>query len=134
MTAIYLQILLLWTVSYFTLFIDVHDFSNRFMGAVTALLVLSSLMDSINQRLPISVDLKLVDIWIIWFVFQIIIITFLHIMINGLLNKNIDLSSVRNFQPQSLNKLFKIFLLILNLAFVIVYTLGNIFYTEEHPI
>ena len=134
LTAIYLQFLLLWTVSYFTLFIDVYDFSNRFMGAVTALLVLCALMDAINQRLPISADLKLVDIWIIWFVFQIIIITFLHIMINGLLNKSIEFSSTRNFQPQSLNKLSKILLLILNLVFIIAYTVGNIFYTEEHPI
>ena len=133
LTAIYLQILLLWTVSFLTLFIDVHDFSNRFMGAVTALLVLSSLMDSINQRLPTSVDLKLVDIWIIWFVFQIILITFVHIMMNGLLNKMVDISSIWNFQPKSLGKLFKILLLIFNLAFITMYILLN-FYTEEHPI
>ena len=130
MTAIYLQILLLWTVSYFTLFIDVHDFSNRFMGAVTALLVLCALMDSINQRLPTSVDLKLVDIWIIWFVFQIVLITFLHILVNGVLNKRIDLSFVCSVQAQSLNKLSEIFLFVLNLAFTTVYILGNIFYIE----
>ena len=43
-TALYFQTFLLWIVSYLTLLIDVNDFSNRFIGAVTSLLVLSSLI------------------------------------------------------------------------------------------
>ena len=37
---IFFQILLMWSVAYLTFYIEIDDFSNRFMGAVTALLVL----------------------------------------------------------------------------------------------
>lgn len=53
-TALFFQILLLWIVSYLTLYIDKNDFGNRFMGSVTALLVFSALLDNINGRLPAS--------------------------------------------------------------------------------
>lgn len=125
MTAIYLQMMLLWTVCYFTLYIDVHDFSNRFMGSVTALLVLCALMDAINQRLPTSADIKLVDIWIVWFVFQIILITFSHVLINWLLKRDPELTL-------TMKKFVKAFFLVLNMAFVATYVLCNIWYEEEN--
>ena len=40
----YFQSLLLWLLAYLTLYIDVDNFNNRFMGSVTALLVMTSLM------------------------------------------------------------------------------------------
>ena len=38
LTSIFFQTILLWLVSYLTLYIDIRDFSNRFMGSVTSLL------------------------------------------------------------------------------------------------
>ena len=42
---------LLWSLSYFTLFIDINDFSDRFIGAVTTLLVLVALLNAKNEEL-----------------------------------------------------------------------------------
>ena len=48
----FFQSFLLWALAYLTLFIHEEDFSNRFMGAVTALLVLAALLSSIGDILP----------------------------------------------------------------------------------
>ena len=47
---------------YLTLFIDVKDFNNRFMGAITGFLVFASLLSSLISSLPKSAVLKMADI------------------------------------------------------------------------
>ena len=48
----YFQSFLLGFLAYLTFWIDVSDFTDRFMGSLTALLVLASLMSSLTSQLP----------------------------------------------------------------------------------
>ena len=130
LTSLYFQLVLLWIVAYLTLYINVNDFNNRFMGAVTALLVMSTLMDNINNRLPASPQVRLIDIWNIWYVSQIIVIIVFHIFVNGLFNtKYIRPNSWQ--QPNNLNSIAKAVFPILNLTFTVYYICHNILYTEK---
>ena len=88
----FFQSFLLWFIAYFTLFINIVDFSNRFMGALTSLLVLAALLSSINSSLPQTAYFKHIDIWFFCFVANIVIVVFLHIIIDILLNKENDYS------------------------------------------
>lgn len=138
LTALYFQTLLLWIVSYLTLYIDVNDFSNRFMGAVTALLVLSSLLDNINTRMPDPSAFKLLDIWNIWNVVQIVSMILFHIILNGILNRIYPRSLTKSSaiahylqQPRNLNQLAKVGFPALNIAFTVYYICHNYLYQER---
>ena len=77
----FLQTFVLWFLVYLTLFIDVKDFDNRFMGAITGFLVFASLLSSIISTLPKSSNLKLADIWLLFFMINIILVIIIHIII-----------------------------------------------------
>ena len=134
-TTLYFQLILLWIVAYLTLYIEVNDFSNRFMGAVTALRVMSTLMDNINKQLPVSPQICLIDIWNILYVSQIILIIIFHIFANGLLNKKSVNPKNSNpkawqqtllLQPQKLNAIEKTGFPILNRIFTLYFICHNI--------
>ena len=76
-TQIYFQSLLLWLLAYLTLYIDVGNFNNRFMGSVTSLLVMTSLMMGFNRSVQQSHELKMIDIWNFWFIMQVTIFLFI---------------------------------------------------------
>ena len=78
----FFQSFLLWILAYITLFINVEDFSNRFVGAVTALLVLAALLSSIGDTLPKTAYFKFVDLWFNWFIANIFFIILIHIIID----------------------------------------------------
>ena len=78
----FFQSFLLWILAYITLFIHVEDFSNRFVGAVTALLVLAALLSSIDDTLPKTAYFKFVDLWFNWFIANIFFIILIHIIID----------------------------------------------------
>ena len=78
----FFQSFLLWILAYITLFIDEEDFSNRFMGAVTALLVLAALPSSIGDTLPKTAYFKLIDLWFNWFIGNIFLIILVHVVID----------------------------------------------------
>ena len=73
---------LLWILAYFTLCIKVDNFNNRFMGSVTALLVLSALLGSINRSLPKTAYFKYIDLWFLWYITNIFIIIVYHIILD----------------------------------------------------
>ena len=77
----FLQTFVLWFLVYLTLFIDIADFDNRFMGAITGFLVFASLLSSIIASLPKSSSMKLADIWLLFFMINIIFVIVLHIFI-----------------------------------------------------
>ena len=77
----FLQTFVLWFLVYLTLFIDVTDFNNRFMGAITGFLVFASLLSSIFGSLPTSAGIKLADIWLLFFMIMIILVIIIHIII-----------------------------------------------------
>ena len=137
---IFFQSSILWILSYITLFIDLTDFSNRFMGAVTALLVLAALLASLGDLLPKTAYFKFIDVWFNWFIANILVIILIHVVIDYL-NKNVDFDSksrrvegsalfrknqgsVEERTPNSgskLNTTLKILLPVLNMLFVCVY-------------
>ena len=99
----FFQSFLLWFIAYFTLFINITDFGNRFMGALTSLLVLAALLSSINASLPQTAYFKHIDIWFFFFVINIALIVFLHITIDifltresGVYGPNVILSMKEN--------------------------------------
>ena len=55
---------------------------SRFMGAVTALLVLAALLSSIDDQLPKTAYFKFVDLWFNWFIANIFLIILIHIFID----------------------------------------------------
>ena len=83
---------LLWSLSYFTLFIDINDFSDRFIGAVTTLLVLVALLNAKNEELPKTSYFKFIDLWFLWYISSILIITVFHIFTNHITNENVSIS------------------------------------------
>ena len=80
---------LLWLLAYFTLFIKVENFNNRFMGSVTSLLVLASLLGSINSGLPKTSYFKYIDLWFLWYITNIFLIIICHILLDNI-NDNMN--------------------------------------------
>jgi len=74
--------LMMWFLAYFTLFIKVDDFNERIMVAVTALLVLASLLSAINSSLPTTAYFKFIDLWFLWYTTNIFAISVFHIMLH----------------------------------------------------
>ena len=93
---LFLQTFLLWFLVYLTLFIDINDFNNRFMGAITGFLVFASLLSSLMSSLPKSSGLKLADIWLLFFMFNIIFVIIIHILIEYVLRRNAKAASVHD--------------------------------------
>ena len=77
---------ILWLFGYSTLFIepDEDGFSNRFMGAGTALLVIATLLNSINDDLPKTSYMKLIDLWFVWHILSVFAIIIYHIALDRL--------------------------------------------------
>ena len=129
MINLYFQTFLLWVISYLTLYINVDDFSNRFIGAVTSLLVLSSLLDSINTRTPASPHIKLIDIWNIWNVCQIVMVIMFHILVNRILQK--QTTFFKYLHTDDINTGAKVGFLALQIAFLFYYINHNYIYQEN---
>lgn len=138
----YFLVFLMWSLAYLTFFIDVNDFDNRFMGSVTALLVLSALMDSLNQRLPSSGDMKLIDVWNIWYVCQLVLINVVHVVISrGSKVQQVLVQSSNSFQFRKdmnnmnsfrMNTIAICVFPFINLIFILCYIAVNILYREVH--
>ena len=87
--------MLLWLLSYFSLFISVFNFNNRFMGSVTILLVLVSLRGSIATDLPKTSYFKYIDLWFLWYITNIFFIISYHIIVDRFSANTItDLQSI----------------------------------------
>ena len=154
---IFFQSFILLILSYITLFIDENDFSNRFMGAVTALLVLAALLASLGDLLPKTAYFKFIDVWFNWFIGNILVIILIHVVIDYL-NKKDDALDNANSTLQSkhcggsplftkrsttsiknqkvkygvkLNRFFKMILPLSNIAFIFFYFLVNISYQKK---
>ena len=95
----FFQSFLLWILAYITLFIHMDDFSNRFAGAVTALLVLAALLSSINDTLPKTAYFKFVDLWFNWFIANIFVIILIHVIIDYY-NRKDNEKNVQSENPQ----------------------------------
>ena len=86
-TQTFFQSFLLAFLAYLTFWIDIEDFNDRFIGALTALLVLASLMSSMTGGLPNTAYYKVVDVWLIFFLVTNAVIITVHIIIDYLIRK-----------------------------------------------
>ena len=80
----FIPTLILWLFGYSTLFIDMSDFGDRFMGAGTSLLVIATLFSAISNDLPKTSYMKFIDIWFLWHNISILAIISFHILMNRL--------------------------------------------------
>ena len=138
----FFQTFLLWFLAYLTLFIDLTDFSNRFMGSLTALLVLASLLSSSKSGLPKTAYFKYIDVWFNWYILNIFIIIVVHTVVDSLernkgniqrhigLRKVLDSSGmmeeVKNSKAVTANNIAKITIPLVTLAFIIIYFTVNL--------
>ena len=123
---------LIWLVSYLTFFISPNNFNNRFMGSVTSLLVLTSLLNSVQSTLPETAYFKNIDCWFLWFISNSIVMIAAHVIIDNLSDSgqnrihvmNPDESEslkITNINKTKLNRLVKVSLPIINIFFYLFY-------------
>ena len=82
--SIFFPTLLIWFMAYLTFFIDLRNFNNRFMGSVTSLLVLSSLLNSMQNSLPKTAYFKYVDAWFSWYITNSIFMIATHVLLDNI--------------------------------------------------
>ena len=109
----FFQSFILWVIAYFSLYIDIADFSDRFMGALTSLLVLAALLASMNASLPQTAYFKHIDVWFFCFIVNIVLIIFIHIVVDFFINREKDycvavppkgISSMNNMTKEKLEE------------------------------
>ena len=107
MLGTFLPTMLLWLLAWFTLFIDISNFSDRFVGSVTTLLVLVALLSSLNDDMPKTSYFKYVDLWFLWYISAILSITIYHIFNNHVPNDKVEYI-VNGKKVQKLSKRAKV--------------------------
>ena len=103
----FIPTILLWLLSYSTFFIKLEDFNVRFIGTVTALLVMTSLLGSINMTLPRTSYFKYIDLWFLWYIANIFSIIICHIVLDYNRKDERDNKSHQQFE-NSTTKVFPI--------------------------
>ena len=83
----FLPTFLLWLLGYFSLLIEITNFSDRLMCSVTVLVVFASLVGSIYEHLPKTSYVKFIDLWVVWYLVNIFLICIFHITLNIYSNK-----------------------------------------------
>ena len=74
-------------IAYLSFFISLENFNNRFMGSLTSLLVLCSLLNAMTNTLPKTSYFKYVDFWFLWFISNSIAMISCHVLIDYLSRK-----------------------------------------------
>ena len=87
LTSTFFQTSVLLLLAYLTLFIDIANFSDRFMGSITALLVIAALLASFKEDLPKTSYFKYIDLWFMWNIINIFIITVYHIALDQIMKR-----------------------------------------------
>ena len=86
--SIFFPELLLWFLAYITIFLKINDISNRSRISVTILLVLVALIGNITDKIPPTPYFKYVDIWSIWYLSNIFLITCFHVFVEYSMDKD----------------------------------------------
>ena len=87
---IFVPSIVLWLFGYSTLFIDVDNSSDRFIGAGTSLLVILTLINAISNELPKTSYVKDMDIWFAWHLTTIFVIIAYHIFLDRVMKHLIE--------------------------------------------
>ena len=130
---------LIWILAYFTFYIDLKNFNNRFMGSVTALLVLASLLNSMQTKLPKTSYFKFVDFWFLWYIINSIIMIGAHVLIANVneteLNASTplawpgnkdEISKDQMHRRKRANKIAKLIFPLLTIPFNLLYFMMNL--------
>ena len=80
---------MLWTLAWLSLFLDIEDFTSRNRISVMVLLCLTTLFGtiSIKNDFPRSTEFKYIDMWFLWYLGNIFLVNCHHLLIDNLLNK-----------------------------------------------
>ena len=137
--SLFLPTWLIWFLAYLTFYIDLQNFNNRFMGSVTSLLVLASLLNSMQSKLPKTAYFKYVDLWFLWYIVNSIIIIGAHVLIANLpdseLNdltllawrdKHVEIAEDKTRIRKNANRIAKILFPLLTVPFNIIYFMINL--------
>ena len=115
LTSTYFQTFMLWLLAYLTLLLPVRNLNERFMGAVTALLVLAALLGSMRNTLPTSAQMNFIDYWFLWYIINIFFIIVFHVILEKLKysgRKNELVNRIASF-------LLPFFMLVFNLVYFV---------------
>ncbi len=78
----FFQSFLMGFLAYLTFWVDIQDFTDRFMGSLTALLVLASLMSTLTESLPKTSYFKIIDYWLLFFLVSTALNIAVHILVD----------------------------------------------------
>ena len=101
----FIPTVLLWLLSYLTLYIKLDAFNERIMVSITVLLVLAAMLGFINYDLPKTSYFKYINFWFLWYITNIFLITIFHIIIEAA--KKYDIKQPNRFSvisPPTLNE------------------------------
>ena len=115
------------------------------MGSVTSLLVLASLLNSMQSKLPKTAYFKYVDLWFLWYIVNSIIIIGAHVLIANLpdseLNdltllawrdKHVEIVEDNTRIRKNANRVAKILFPLLTVPFNIIYFMIYRINTHTH--
>jgi hypothetical protein len=79
--SIFCPSILFWILAYFTMFLNIDDIANRSRTSVTLLLVLIALLQAVRKDFPKTTYYKYIDIWFLWYIFNIFLISLYHMIL-----------------------------------------------------
>ena len=100
----FFQSFLLGFLAYLTFWIDITDFTDRFMGSLTALLVLASLMSTLTESLPKTSYFKVIDFWLLFFLLSTSLNIAVHILVDRFYQKELKEKNAKNVVQKWSNK------------------------------
>ena len=102
---------LIWMLAYLTFFIQLANFNNRFMGSITSLLVLASLLTTMQSNLPKTSYFKYIDCWFLWYQTNSILMIAVHVLLDQsqffqkrILTSQINVKQVKVVNMKEINK------------------------------
>lgn len=75
-------------LGYSTIFVDIERPGDRFMGAVTIMLVLATVLNVVNGDLPKTSYVKLINGWFVWHIVITFVIIIYHILLDRISKQN----------------------------------------------
>ena len=130
---IYIPTFALIMIAGYTLFIDFRHFEVTIMIALTSMLVLYTLYQSISQHLPHTSYMKMIDIWLFGgLIFPFIIITILVIMdllVTNEKNQVIDMKKERKMLKSTMfMRLMQVMLLTIGSTLCVIYWVVGLYH------
>ncbi|XP_068245083.1 uncharacterized protein [Palaemon carinicauda] len=103
--SIYMPTMLLSIISYFTLFFEKDDFTDRIMVALTSLLVLSTFLSTASASMARVAYFTLIDIWLAFCIVIAFLICLTNTALHWLLRKSQDKENILKVEPMSNEKI-----------------------------